>query len=249
MNFPKNIFFYWDGPNIPHAVIENVDNYKKLNPDFRVVLANDADIVRYASAYPTLINLFQCATIAALKSDIARMVLLNEEGGAWIDCNTTLQKKEAISEIFSGCEKFKFALTVMPTKNFNLKSSFLIAYPKTELANLLISSMTEKLYSHYENEKSSVGYVPYNFFMWVVPVVAYKLLDYKIDEQSINFMNNNYRSQKFINPNIGSFQKYSCGLVDVSGLLKFYGTNMDHHHGDNFHLHWSKLQQTQKLFF
>jgi hypothetical protein len=249
MSFPKNIFFYWDGPDVSEAVIENVNNYRKLNPSFKVILANDTDIIRYSSVYPTLINLFQKATIAALKSDIARLVLLNEEGGAWIDSNTTLEANDAMPEIFNGCDKFKIAFTVLPNRNFDLRCGFMIARPQTELAGIIIESMTEKLSIHHHKEKASELYVPYNYFNWVAPVVAYEFLGYEFNEEFRNSMKNNYSSQKFINPNITEFQKYNCGLVDVSGFLRFHGTNMDHHHSSNFHKHWSNLQKTQKLFF
>jgi len=234
---------------VPQQVIDNVNSYIKLNPGFRVVLANDADVIRYAETYPILIDLFQRATIASLKSDIARMVLLNEEGGAWVDCNTTLQDKKAIPKIFRGCEKFRFGFTVLPNERFDLKSSFMISEAKTELAEMIIEQMTKKLSEHYEYEKASANFVPYNLYIWVPPFVAHNLLGYQFDDEFRNFIKEMYSSQKFISPDLAGFKKYCCGLINTTGLLRFYGTNMEHHHGDNFHLHWSNIQKTQKLFF
>ena len=31
-------------------------------------------------------------------------------------------------------------------------------------------------------------------------------------------------------------------------IIHFYGYNMEHHHGKNFHKHSSNLQKNQKLF-
>jgi hypothetical protein len=249
MSFPQNIFFYWNDRDIPPAVIENVNFYKKLYPDFRVLLTNDDDIAKYMNVYPTLIYLFQRATIPALKSDIARMILLNELGGIYIDCNTTLKDKEAIHKIFKGCEKYNFAFTVVPHQNFNLKASAMLAKPKTEIASLMIDSITKKLLSHYQAEKSAGCYIPYNYFLWVAPVVAHDLLGYRWDVEFRNMIKETYSLKSFFMPDISGFKKYECGLFVANDLLKFYGTNMEHHHNSNFHLHWSNLQKTQRLFF
>ncbi|GAG55443.1 unnamed protein product, partial [marine sediment metagenome] len=45
--FPKNIFFYWDtskDPLIPVEVKNNIEEYKKIYPDFNVNILDDSHI-------------------------------------------------------------------------------------------------------------------------------------------------------------------------------------------------------------
>ena len=125
----------------------------------------------------------------------------------------------------------------------------MIAQKHSEIAKLIIDLMTTKLWAHYLVEASTDQYHTYNYFYWVPPVVAHDLLEYQFSDNFRNEFLKKYAGQKVINPDIPAFQKFGCGLVVVDELLKFYGTNMSHHHGENMKLHWSELQKTQRLFF
>lgn len=75
MELPKNIFFYWDSLEIPQEALNNVENYKK-NDGFNVKILNDEDINLYKNEFPEIIKLFHLSTIAVLKSDIIRLIIL-----------------------------------------------------------------------------------------------------------------------------------------------------------------------------
>ena len=87
--------------------------------------------------------------------------------------------------------------------------------------------------------------------MFVAPVVCYELLEYKFFEEFRNNVKKIYteNNNDILTLDLPKFREYNCGLMEISNYLKFYGCNMDHHHGDNIHLHWSNLQKTQKLFY
>ena len=180
MSFPLNIFFYWD-KDIPDEVTNNINNYKINNIEYNVILLNDDDINKYQNDFPELINLFHLSTIAALKADIIRMIVLYNEGGMWLDSNTTLINNDGIKILFEKCEMFDVVITLLPYFGYDLKTSALISKKKAKLLYDNILTMTNKLSTHYDNEKKSSEYVPYNFFMFVAPVTFYILLDYTFD--------------------------------------------------------------------
>jgi hypothetical protein len=235
---PKNIFFYWDSDDIPMDVINNVNNYKIHNSDFNVKLLCNDDINKYKDNFPKLIELFHLSTIAALRADIIRLIFLYEEGGMWIDANTTLTNPDGIKLLFDTYQSFDFVSNYFPSHN-DLSTSALISKPKSALAYDTILIMTDNLTTHYEHERQNECYIPYNMFMFVAPVVFYTLLDH-IPNKSSNDLNIILASDKF--------KKYNCGLMDVTNILAFWSTNMNHHHGENMHKHWSRIQDSQKLF-
>jgi hypothetical protein len=251
MSIPKNIFFYWDGPDIPEEVINNVNDYKINNDDYNVKILNNEDINKYKNEFNELIELFHLATISALKSDIIRFIVLYKEGGMWIDSNTTLINKDGIKILYDRYKNFDFITTILPDNRNDLKTSALISKPNSGLAYDTIIQITKNLKNHYEIEKKNKEYVPYNFFLFSAPVVFFDLLDYKFEDRfrnkyTLEFIKDN--NNNIITLNYEKFNKYKCGLMDVNNILKFYGCNQSHHHEKNFHKHWSNLQKSQKLF-
>ena len=251
MDIPKNIFFYWDSLKIPKEALNNVNNYKKKNQDFNVKILNDEDINIYKNEFPELIELFHLATIAALKSDIIRIIFLYKEGGIWIDMNTTLNIDNGIKILYDRYKQYDFVSTIEPTRRNDLKTSCLISKVNSKLAYDTITKMTENLKIHFELEKNSQVYIPYNYFLWIAPVIFYDLLEYHFDDDFREKINNEFikdNDNNIITLKSKKFEEYNCGLMDITNLLKFYGCNMKHHHVENFHKHWSNLQKSQKLF-
>uniref|UniRef100_A0A6C0EK22 Uncharacterized protein n=1 Tax=viral metagenome TaxID=1070528 RepID=A0A6C0EK22_9ZZZZ len=253
MELPKNIYFYWDTLEIPEEALNNVKNYKAQNRDFNVKILNDEDINIYKNEFPELIELFHLATISALKADIIRLIFLYKEGGIWIDMNTTLEINDGIKILYDRYKQYDFVITIQPTCRNDLKTSCLISKINSKLAYDTIIKMTENLKRHYELEKKSQEYISYNFFLFVAPVVFFDLLEYHYDDEFRKKINNEFikdNDNNIITLKSKKFEEYNCGLMDVDPkLLHFYGCNMSHHHGENFHKHWSNLQKTQKLFF
>ena len=251
MDIPKNIFFYWDSLEIPDEVLNNVNNYKKHNPDFNVIILNDEDINKYKNEFPETIQLFHLATIAALKSDIIRFIFLYKEGGMWIDANTTLVNDDGIKILFDRYKQYDFVINLHPNLKNNLATSCLISKINSQLAYDTIIKMTELLNQHYQIEKKSQVYIPYNYFLMIAPVVFFNMLNYEYSHEFRNRINNEFikdNNNNIITLKSEKFKEYCCGLMDITNLLQFYGCNMEHHHGKNMHKHWSNLQKSQKLF-
>jgi hypothetical protein len=249
MLIPLNIFFYWD-IDIPDEVTKNIDNFKKNNMEYNVILLSDDDINKYKNDFSELINLFHLSTIAALKSDIIRMIFLYKEGGLWLDSNTILIDNDGVKKLFEQSANFDTVITVLPHNRNDLKTSAIISKPNSKLLYDNILLMTKNLLVHYENEKTTTEYIPYNYFMFIAPVTFYQLLEYTFDDNFRNEMGKIIKQQDsdIINVNMPKFNNYNCALMIVDKYLRFYGCNMEHHHGKNFHKHWSNIQKTQRLF-
>jgi hypothetical protein len=248
---PKNIYFYWD-KDIPEEVTNNIINYQNNNLDYNVRILNDNDINKYKDSFPELVNLFHLSTIAALKSDIIRFIFLYEDGGIWIDSNTTLVNNNGINILFERYKEFDFVITILPNTRNDLKTSALISKQKSKLAYDTIQVMTKNLLNHYNLELKSDSYIPYNYFYFIAPVVFFDLLEYHYDNEfrtnGINLITIKDDNNNILTLNSKKFKEYNCGLMDVKNILQFYGCNMIHHHGKNFDKHWSNLQKSQKLF-
>jgi hypothetical protein len=236
---------------VPEAITNNIKNFKVKNPEYNVILLCDDNISKYYNNFTTLCNLFYLSTIAALKADIIRMIFLYEEGGIWLDSNTTLIHNNGIRILFDKCKSFDFVVTLMPYHDYDLKTSALISKPKSQLAYDSIQKMTTNLLQHFQLEQATTEYVPYNFYMFVAPVVFFELLEYGSDAEFRKDLGKIVDAQKndVITVGLPKFQQYKSGLMIVDKYIQFYGCNMDHHHGKNVHKHWSVVQKTQRLFY
>ena len=172
-------------------------------------------------------------------------------GGLWLDANTVFVNENSINLLFEKYKNFDFVITVIPLYNFDMASGAMLSKKKSKLALDILNKIKQNLSNHYNLENNSNEYIPYNFFMFVAPVVCYELLEYKFFEEFRNNVKKIYteNNNDILTLDLPKFREYNCGLMEISNYLKFYGCNMDHHLGDNIHLHWSNLQKTQKLFY
>jgi hypothetical protein len=214
---------------MPNEASNNVQYIKEQNKEYNVQILKNNDINEYKNEFSKLIELFHLATISALKSDIIRFIFLYKKGGIWIDMNTTLVTPDGI-QLFNKYNQFDFVITILPNDRNDLKTSVLISKPNSKLAYDTIVKMTENLNAHYKIEKNNIQYISYNYFMFIAPVIFYDKFRKNINLKELK-----------------KFDEYNCGLMCVDGIFKFYGCNMTHH-GENFHKHWSIIQNTQKLF-
>lgn len=88
----KNIFFFWDGPNITAPLKKNIAYTRAIHPDYNVQLVGGGDVLPILERkYPDLASIYNDIRIPAVKSDIARLVLVEEYGGWYIDCDMSLR--------------------------------------------------------------------------------------------------------------------------------------------------------------
>jgi len=95
MNIPKNIIQFWhDKKNVPAIVKNAMKVTKKVNPEFNIVFVDDRLMfewiyTHYGSKY---LLLYQLNDIAASRADIARLMMLYEYGGFYLDAEMELSR-------------------------------------------------------------------------------------------------------------------------------------------------------------
>jgi hypothetical protein len=246
MNLPKNIFFYWHDKNLNNELTNNINNYKKSYPDFNVKVIGYDDIILFQEEFSQLIELFKKIKIEACRSDIARILILYRYGGMYIDINTInkpfLNSNKNIYNLFDEYKHFNTSIMRKNNNNYDLGLSIILSYPNSLFLLDFINQITTLLQELYNKEILSDNYVEYNILCLTGSVIACNLLDYKFnsDYRQSLIGDNIYKEEKFI--------YYKIGVFEPDYYLKMYGCNMNHHHGNNFDKHWSKLQQSNKLF-
>lgn len=92
---PRNIIQFWHDLNDIPEIIENAMNVTASNnPNYTIVKADDAFMLSFLDKHYAsgVLELYKKNKVAASRSDIARLVLLYEYGGFYIDASMELQK-------------------------------------------------------------------------------------------------------------------------------------------------------------
>ena len=81
----------------------------------------------------------------------------------------------------------------------------------------ILNKIKQNLSNHYNLENNSNEYIPYNFFMFVAPVVCYELLEYKFFEEFRNNVKKIYteNNNDILTLDLPKFREYNCGLMEI----------------------------------
>lgn len=83
---PRIIWSYWHAADVPDVVQRCADNWRKLNPNFKVHLLNANTLHQYLPDIPHKLTRLQ----APKQSDWIRLALLDRHGGIWLDSSLFL---------------------------------------------------------------------------------------------------------------------------------------------------------------
>ena len=90
----KNLIQFWHDKNkIPSQIDEAIKTTKKNNLDYNVLLVDDSYMYDFISKHynRSILRLYEFNLIPASRSDIARLMLLYEFGGVYVDASIELQ--------------------------------------------------------------------------------------------------------------------------------------------------------------
>lgn len=93
-SIPKKLFQFWhDRDEIPEYVRRAMTRTRALHPDYEYVLADDSYMVDFIRRRhgECVLNLYTSNSIRASRSDLARLMLLIEHGGFYLDATKTLR--------------------------------------------------------------------------------------------------------------------------------------------------------------
>lgn len=180
---PKIIIQFWHDKNtLPDVYKEAMAKNKASNPDFTVIYADDllvCDLLR-SKFYPCLLALYQANKIPASRSDIARLALLYEYGGFYLD--TAMELNGSLNALIDPqTEIILLQRTDMPKyqecpEKAHVANGIIGAAPKSEFINWCLFKIMKNLLTGYHNNDvlTATG-----------PVVLNKALE-KFDDIVIN---------------------------------------------------------------
>jgi hypothetical protein len=227
-----NIFTYWH--NSDHNLNAFLNDW--LNNQLSPSILNDfivKDIIN--KKFPKYLKLYENITIPACKSDVARLIILFQYGGIYLDAHSG---SNSMSELLKIYQKLDYFSTIVFTTKKNDKDQLfngaLIARPESKIILKFIEQCFDNLLVHYRKECSTDNYVPYNLAAltgaWVLRTQIFSL-------SSANFiLNTDLTGEVFV--------------VDLStypqGDLPFlFYKHYKYREPGN---HWSERQTLQKLY-
>ena len=161
------IFTYWDGPldHIQPAIADWTSSGLPLSVyDDRAVLPILER--RYGNQ---LAAIYQRIRIAACKSDIARLALLEEFGGMYVDSHAGTGDLTAMLKVFSHLANVELVLFENDDEDRrsgrgSLCMSVAIARANASIIPVLMTQISKNLQEHFERESLTADYVPYKYF-------------------------------------------------------------------------------------
>lgn len=230
------IFTYWTGEErISDKFLEFWNG--NIN-DFKVFSSTDVDLI-VKKRYPELFVPYSNIRIPSCKSDISRLILLEEFGGLYIDAHTGCQNFASLANWLSNSVNYDFGIldriSLRTSPNgIHLVNGALYAKKNTLPINLLIKKIETNIINQYEIEKSKLSYEKYN----IAALTGAWNLVMLFFERKINgdlfFLKDDFKESVSVTP-LGH---------DENAFLTFYRYYDYRSQGQ----HWSERQQHERLF-
>lgn len=170
------IFTFWTSAD-PDAAAENtggeidgaVKDWSSAFPEFRVF--NDDEVARLLQSRDAeLLAVYNAIRIPACRSDLARLVLLYEYGGLYIDAHVGTGDSQVLASVLEKLSTFELIIfdktwEHKKADDIHIINTMICARRRSEVINTLIESAFANLIGHRAIERSTPEYVPYNIFV------------------------------------------------------------------------------------
>lgn len=87
---PKKIWTYWHDETLPDIIKRCIENWKKLNPDYEIIILNNSNYKEYIKGCDILS--YPASRFHARVADFMRIHVLNQNGGIWLDASIILHE-------------------------------------------------------------------------------------------------------------------------------------------------------------
>lgn len=155
------LFTYWTHSAIPQP--PSAKAWRDLYPDFRVF--SDRDVLEIIETEDER-NLYNSIRLPAAKSDLARLLLLKQHGGLYVDAHTGPAKPENLVVTLEALSAYEILLfgkkwqVKLPT-DFNLMNTVIAARKNSTLLSIIIKKLYCNLFQQREREYEQGLYVAY----------------------------------------------------------------------------------------
>jgi hypothetical protein len=157
------LFTYWMNPKLDEP--PSAEAWRAQYPGFRIF--GDHDVRSLLS--PARLNLYDRITLPACKSDVARLVLLREYGGLYIDAHAGPAQGERLAETLDALASFELVLFCRAylkksPDETHLTNGAIAGRRHSLLLNRLIDCGFDHLTDQEAAESAASGYVHYNLW-------------------------------------------------------------------------------------
>jgi hypothetical protein len=220
------MFTYWTGQA---EEPESFDVWRDKYPKFSVF--GDEDVLPLLKS-DDFRDIYHQIGIPACKSDIARLVLLREYGGLYIDSHMGPSSGSRLAETLEGLARFELILFSKKwEQGFNFMNGVLAARRQAPVLDLLIDKAFSNLICHKHMEDETSDYVPYNIFSLTGTAVMLEII---FDATAWGVMKREFKERV-------DFHVMETGDSPGFHIYQFYGYRKP---GE----HWSERQQRERLF-
>lgn len=230
------IFMYWTGSMLPEP--PGASAWRERFPEsFRVF--EDDDVLPLIQTEAQR-DCFRRIGIPACKSDVARLVLLREYGGVYVDGHTGPGLGDRIAETLLKLCKYEVIFFREGWKDdFGFYgNTFMAARRCSIVLDLLVNKAFENLLHHMRIESLSPDYVSYNiFYLTGSPVIIDCLFDQGDSLAWKNGWDVKAEFRKLVVVRVKETETSDIGFVPWS----FY-------HYRHWGQHWTERQQSERLF-
>jgi SAM-dependent methyltransferase len=174
-------FTYWteDERNGQRDVGKSLPMSVEWTREFRDFKVYDDSAVmpllkRWGSDVP---DLFRRIRMPSCKSDIARLALLSEFGGLYVDAHTGIGDRTALYSLIDTLPSIEVVLFDLVPKHKQegdvwIPNGAIYSRPRSPIIELLITTAIENIRDHHAKELASGDYVPYNIAVltgaWII---------------------------------------------------------------------------------
>jgi hypothetical protein len=161
------IFTYWEAEG--DATPPSLESWKSRFPSFSMFSEKDV-LSCLRTYYPQYIDLYRRIRISVCKSDIARLILLYENGGLYVDAHAGPSSGDRLAELIGRLTAYDLVIFNLSWKRENkqdvyLMNGGLVARRHCDILLKLLNRAFENLTLHYDKEQRSKDYVPYNIYV------------------------------------------------------------------------------------
>lgn len=157
------LFMYWTG--IETECSAAVSAWREIYPSFR--LFTDKDVVPLLP--DSLQSLYERIRLPAAKSDLARLLLLREYGGLYLDAHVGPTSPASLLETLSPLSSHHLILfgkcwAMQKETDFDLMNGVLAARKKAPELDIVIDLVVQNILEQEARERKTQEYVPYSLF-------------------------------------------------------------------------------------
>lgn len=161
------LFVYWDRDDVS-PLAQVAAEWRRDFPQFRIF--GDRDVIPLIERhFPVCVELYKSIRIPAARSDIARLLLLYEFGGFYLDCHFGLRDAAEINRLYASLaqreaiffDRDRRLPNAHSADTYLLINGIIFSRPRSELIFQLCRQAFDNLAEHRRRERES-GFVPYD---------------------------------------------------------------------------------------